>query len=84
MNDVPLIRYPIEALVAAGISDIAIVVGYLGDKIIELVGNGSDCWSAGDILLIPVMLAAVSRLKAKPKSRITLPGRYLYVFTSGN
>ena len=42
VNDVPLIRYPIEALVAAGISDIAIVVGYLGEKIIELVGNGSD------------------------------------------
>ena len=42
VNDVPLIRYPIEALAAAGISDIAIVVGYLGDKIIELVGNGSD------------------------------------------
>jgi len=41
VNDVPLIRYPIEALAAAGISDIAIVVGYLGDKIIELVGNGS-------------------------------------------
>ena len=42
VNDVPLIRCPIEALVAAGISDIAIVVGYLGDKIIDLVGNGSD------------------------------------------
>ncbi len=42
MNDVPLIRYPIEALAAAGISDIAIVVGYLGDKVIEVVGNGSD------------------------------------------
>jgi len=42
VNDVPLIRYPIEALVAAGISDIAIVIGYLGDKVIELVGNGSD------------------------------------------
>ncbi len=42
VNDVPLIRYPIEALVAAGISDIAIVVGYLGDKVIEIVGNGSD------------------------------------------
>jgi choline kinase len=42
VNDVPLIRYPIEALVAAGISDIAIVVGYLGDKIIDSVGNGSD------------------------------------------
>ncbi len=42
VNDVPLIRYPIKALAAAGISDIAIVVGYLGDKVIEVVGNGSD------------------------------------------
>jgi len=38
----PLIRYPIEALAAAGVSDIAIVVGYLGDKVIETLGNGSD------------------------------------------
>ena len=37
----PLISYPIEALVAAGISEIAIVVGYLGDKLIEVLGNGS-------------------------------------------
>lgn len=42
VNDVPLISYPIEALAAAGINDIAIVVGYLGDKVIEVVGNGSD------------------------------------------
>ena len=42
VNDVPLIRYPIEALAATGIIDIAIIVGYLGDKIIGLVGNGSD------------------------------------------
>ena len=42
VNDVPLIRYPIEALAAAGISDIAIVVGYLGDKVIEVVGNGNS------------------------------------------
>jgi len=37
-----LIRYPIEALVAAGISEIAIVVGYLGDKVIEVLGSGSN------------------------------------------
>lgn len=42
VNDAPLIRYPIEALAAAGINDIAIVVGYLGNKLIEVVGNGSD------------------------------------------
>jgi len=35
-----LIRYPIEALAAAGVSDIAIVIGYLGDSIIEALGNG--------------------------------------------
>ena len=37
-----LIRYPIEALAAAEVSDIAIVVGYLGDKVIETLGSGSD------------------------------------------
>jgi len=42
VNDkVPLIRYPIEALVAVGISEIAIVVGYLGDKVVEALGDGS-------------------------------------------
>ena len=38
----PIIRYPIEALVAAGISEIAIVVGYLGDKVSEVLGSGSN------------------------------------------
>ena len=37
-----LIRYPIEALAAAGVSNIAIVVGYLGDSVIEALGNGDD------------------------------------------
>jgi len=37
-----LIRYPIEALAAAGVSDIAIVVGYLGYSVIEVLGNGDD------------------------------------------
>ena len=37
-----LIIYPIEALAAAGVYDIAIVVGYLGDKVIETLGTGSD------------------------------------------
>ncbi|MFC1932020.1 sugar phosphate nucleotidyltransferase [Chloroflexota bacterium] len=40
-DEEPLIKYPIEALVAAGISDIAIVVGYLNDKVIEMLGDGS-------------------------------------------
>ena len=42
IGKVPLIRYPIEALANAGISEIAIVVGYLGSKVIEALGNGSD------------------------------------------
>jgi len=37
-----LISYPIEVLAAAGISEIAIVVGYLADKVIEVLGNGSN------------------------------------------
>jgi len=41
-EEAPLISYPIEALAAVGISDIAIVVGYLGDKVIEALGNGDD------------------------------------------
>jgi len=42
VNDKALISYPIEALVAAGISEIAIVVGYLGDKVVEVLGNGDN------------------------------------------
>ncbi len=42
VNDKRLINYPIEALAAAGISEIAIVVGYLGDMVRETLGNGSD------------------------------------------
>ncbi len=42
VKDKPLISYPIEALVAAGVSEIAIVLGYLGDKVIEVLGNGSN------------------------------------------
>jgi len=37
-----LIRYPIEALAAEGVSDIAIVVGYLGDSVIDVLGNGDN------------------------------------------
>ncbi len=42
VNEAPLISYPIQALVSSGISEIAIVVGYLGDKVMEVLGNGSD------------------------------------------
>lgn len=38
----PLISYPIEALASAGIGEIAIVVGYLGDQVREALGNGSN------------------------------------------
>jgi len=42
INDKKLISYPIEALAAAGIREIAIVVGYLADKVVEVLGNGSN------------------------------------------
>ena len=41
VNGKPLIKYPIEALAAAGIREIAIVVGYLADKVVEALGDGS-------------------------------------------
>ncbi len=37
-----LIKYPIEALAAAGISEIAIVVGYMENQVIEALGSGCD------------------------------------------
>ena len=42
VNNRALIGYPIEAMAAAGISEIAIVVGYLGDKVAEVLGDGSS------------------------------------------
>ncbi len=36
-----LISYPIEALVAAGITEIAIVVGYLGGQVVEVLANSN-------------------------------------------
>jgi len=42
INDKTLISYPIEVLAAAGISEIAIVVGHLANKVIEVLGNGSN------------------------------------------
>ncbi|MBC8512629.1 MAG: NTP transferase domain-containing protein [Dehalococcoidia bacterium] len=42
VNDKPLISYPIEALAAAGISEIAIVVGYLADTVTQALGDGSS------------------------------------------
>ena len=40
-DEMPLIMYPIEALVSAGIREIAIVVGYLGDKVTKALGSGA-------------------------------------------
>jgi len=37
----PMIRYAIDDLVNSGISDIGVVVGYFGDLIREVLGNGS-------------------------------------------
>lgn len=41
-DQIPLITYPIKALAAAGIGDIAVVVGYLGDVVADELGNGSS------------------------------------------
>ena len=38
----PLIGYPLAAQAAAGIDEIAVVVGYLGDRIWEVLGDGSQ------------------------------------------
>lgn len=37
----PMVYYPIEDLISAGITDICIVIGYFGDMIREALGNGS-------------------------------------------
>ena len=42
VNNTPLISYPIKALAAAGIGDIAVVVGYLGDVVADELGDGSS------------------------------------------
>jgi choline kinase len=41
INGMLLISYPIQALVAAGITDITIIVGYLAKRIIKTLGDGS-------------------------------------------
>ena len=38
----PLIGYPLVAQAAAGIEEIAIIVGYLGDRVREVLGEGSQ------------------------------------------
>jgi NDP-sugar pyrophosphorylase family protein len=37
----PMIRYAIDDLINSGIRDIGVVVGYFGDLIREVLGNGS-------------------------------------------
>jgi len=41
-DQTPLIAYPIKALAAAGIGDIAVVVGYLGDVVADELDNGGS------------------------------------------
>ena len=67
VNDKTLISYPIEALAVAGISDIAIVVGYLGDKVIEVLGNGSNFGVRLQYIFTPDYLSgnAISVYKAR-------------------
>lgn len=37
----PMIQYPVEDLVSAGVHNIGIVVGYFGDMLMEVLGDGS-------------------------------------------
>ncbi len=70
-NRGPIIGYPIEALLAAGISEIAIVVGYLGDRIMEVLGDGSKFGVKLEYIFNPDYLtgAGVSLHKAKDWAR---------------
>jgi len=68
MNDKrPIISYPIKALVAAGINEIAIVVGYLGDQVVDMLGNGSSFGARLQYIFNPDYLGgnAISAYKAR-------------------
>ena len=68
VNDkAPLISYPIKAMVSSGISEIAVVVGYLGDKVIEVLGDGSDFGAKLQYIANPDYLGgnAISVYKAR-------------------
>lgn len=67
VNDQPLISYPIEALAAAGIGEIAIVVGYLADKVTQALGDGSSFGVKLQYIFNPDYLGgnAISVYKAK-------------------
>jgi len=62
-----LISYPIEAMVFSGINEIAIVVGYLGDKVIEVLGDGSNFGAKLQYIFNPDYLGgnAISAYKAR-------------------
>ena len=67
VNDQPIISYPIQALAAAGIKEIAVVVGYLGDKVIKELGDGSRFGVKLEYILNPDYLGgnAVSAQRAR-------------------
>jgi len=66
-----LIVYPIEALAAAGISRITIVVGYLADEVRRILGRGSRWGVELEYVYNPSYMGgtAVSVVSAREKSR---------------
>jgi choline kinase len=52
-DETPLISYPIKALTAAGINEIAIVVGYLGDQVIDSLGEGNQYGAKLEYIINP-------------------------------
>ncbi len=66
-----LIMYPIEALAAAGIRRITIVVGYLGDEVRRVLGDGGRWGVEIEYVYNPAYMggAAVSVNCAREKSR---------------
>ncbi len=66
VNGIPLISYPIKALAAAQVRDIAVVVGYLGDMVADELGNGSSFGVRFEYITNPDYLGgnAISTYKA--------------------
>jgi choline kinase len=67
VNGRRLVSYAIESLTTAGIKEIAVVVGYLGDKVRETLGDGSDFGVRLHYIVNPEYLGgnAISVHKAK-------------------
>ncbi len=67
VNGTPLISHPIKALAAAQVSDIAVVVGYLGDIVADELGNGSSFGVRLEYITNPDYLGgnAISAYKAR-------------------